>query len=278
MPQKEADGSSSCVMKCIPVILSVLLAAVPAAAQRQIIVPERALDSIAKLAVPADCPLSFDLAVIDAGDVYEAQGIKEFRFNYTNRTQAPVRLDRVTSSCSCVSVRTASAIVEPGQSGKIIASFNPSRRFGAFEQRLNVYLNGSPKPSGVLVLKGNVIPADGLSGYPVAMGQVRLMRKNVSFGEVRPGEHREERIACVNKGSTSVTLGLFNGLSPEGFTVRTEPGTLNPGAEGDIVVGIDPASVPPMISASGKAVLFLEGVEAKPSDRSIEVEFIITDK
>lgn len=41
-----------------------------------------------------------------------------------------------------------------------------------------------------------------------------------------------------------------------------------------MVVGIDPEAVPSMVSAAGKAVLFIEGIEASPALRIILTRMI----
>lgn len=262
-------------MKLIPLLFLALVSFSQVAAQKPIRVSERVLDSLARVVRNPESPLEFTDVKIDAGEVKAEDGVRELVFNYSNVSEKAVRISRVVPSCGCVSARFDMNEIPSGSAGSIVARFNPGRHIGPFSYNVRVYVEGLESPSNTLVLKGKVTPPGGYPDYPVPVGELRLTRRAVSFGEVSYGSLREERVACVNTGDKPLRVRAFGPMLPEGLSLRTEPEVIPPKGEADIVITLRPSEFPDSLLESGKALLILDGVDAKPSEKSIEIEFTL---
>ena len=128
--------------------------------------------------------------------------------------------------------------------------------------------NSRPMLVAKLTLLGNVVDTNEWRHLPVAMGSLRLKRKDVAFEPVMPGTSPQMRISCANVGTTP--LRLFSRLLPEFMTFATEPAELAPGEEGDIVITVDGNKLPK--NGNNKFNVLVEGVEGRVSDRMLEIK------
>lgn len=264
-------------MRLMPVIILAMMPFFQMAAQKPIWVPERVLDSLARVAQNPDSALEFTATELRADSIRAEDGMREFHFGYSNISGRPVRILRAVPSCGCIGVRFDTGEIRPGETGEIIARFNPGRHIGSFSYKIQVYVEGLKTPANMLVLRGSVIPAGGYPDYPVQMGELRLTRRSVTFGEVSMGSVRQERIACVNTGDKSLHVKAFAPMLPQGISLATEPEVIPPQGEADIVITLRPSGLPVSMAESGKSMVLIDGVDAKPSEKSIEIEFTIKD-
>jgi hypothetical protein len=123
-------------------------------------------------------------------------------------------------------------------------------------------------PVAKLTLLGNVVDTNEWRHLPVAVGSLRLKRRDVAFEPVKSGTTPQMRIPCANVGTTP--LRLFSRLLPEFMTFATEPAELAPGEEGDIVITVDGNKLPK--NGNDKYSILIEGVEGRVSDRTIEIK------
>ncbi|MGM9743213.1 MAG: DUF1573 domain-containing protein [Candidatus Cryptobacteroides sp.] len=238
-------------------------------AQNPIFVPEHRLDSLSKVARVSESPLRFAEEVHDFGEIKEADGRVTYVFNCTNISDSLVRILRVVPTCSCVDAVPSVKMLRPDGEMQVSVTFNPERRSGDFEQKVFMY-GTSRSPMAALRIKGQVIPKNGIPGYPVVMGDLRLSRSKVSFSELSAGQKREERIACANAGERSLKITAMPAFLPDWISVRTEPASIAPGKTGDIVICVDVDKIS-MLPPSGRISVILEGIAGRPSERSIEV-------
>jgi len=243
-------------------------------AAQGIIVPRHLLDSIAEPPLEHDAALLFEDETLCTGDIKEDEDCI-FKFEFRNVSDSSVTITRISPSCGCLSVNYPWTVAGPGETGHIEVKYSPFGHVGHFRHRIYVYTGISTvRPAVKLEISGNVVP-DSRTGYPVAMGPLRLKRSSVSFGEVFRGTVREERIACMNAGTGEMLVRAFRQMCPVWIDVRTEPAVLAPGAEGDIIVSIDSARLPKNIAGIVRTSVILDGIEGRPSQRSITVEAVV---
>ena len=96
------------------------------------------------------------------------------------------------------------------------------------------------------------------------MGDLKLKRKQVVFKNGRISA----RIPCANVGTTPMQLS--SALLPAYATFTTEPRVLKPEDEGDIVISINPDSVPRISSDTVRFSIIIEGVAGSISSRTIK--------
>jgi len=105
----------------------------------------------------------------------------EFRFELTNIYNHELRLVGLRSSCSCVSPRLSTQILQPGETGAVVARFNTTgqhlrSRSSVLTVQLETVINGMPRRDTVQLF---------VSGY--VRPDVLLTPGSVEFGAVSEG-------------------------------------------------------------------------------------------
>lgn len=105
----------------------------------------------------------------DFGNIKEGtQATYEFKF--TNTGNAPLILESVQASCGCTTPEWSKDPIAPGQTGKVIATFNSSGRPGTFTKTITVKYNGAVETNtNYLTIKGFVESAPVTPQTPVAV-------------------------------------------------------------------------------------------------------------
>jgi len=110
------------------------------------------------LAAMAQKPvISFDVKEHDFGKINEKDGSVTYVFNFTNKGNAPLVVNRVQASCGCTTPTWSKEPIEPGKKGAITVTYNTANRGGMFTKTITVYSNDALEQT-VLIIKGEVIP------------------------------------------------------------------------------------------------------------------------
>ena len=106
----------------------------------------------AKEDMPAACSpepapgIRFDSDVFDFGDI-SADTIRSHSFVLTNDGTAPLVITRVYSSCGCTTASYPEEPVMPGDTARIVVTFNPAgRSAGYFTKLVRIRSNAATKP------------------------------------------------------------------------------------------------------------------------------------
>ena len=101
--------------------------------------------------------IKFDVKEHDFGKILEKDGKVTHVFNFTNKGNAPLVVNKVQASCGCTTPTWTKEPVEAGKKGAITVTYNTSGRPGSFTKTITVYSNDSVQQV-VLIIKGEVIP------------------------------------------------------------------------------------------------------------------------
>ncbi len=216
--------------------------------------------------------LQFDRTVMDVGVLTEDDAPQTYHFTGTNVSGKAIRIVRVGTSCGCVSASVRTGEIAPGETRTITLTYTPENHPGTIDTNAFVYLSSQEKtPVARLTLIGCVRPgADEWARYPYAMGRLRLKQNRMEFNETAGGNLLTERILCGNSGDKP--LKLSPAIIPEFATFRTEPEIILPGSEADIVVTLDLSVIPAGRSGTFTFPVIIEGVDARPSDRTLTIK------
>jgi hypothetical protein len=91
------------------------------------------------------------------GTIKEEIGAVTTQFTFKNTGDAPIIIQRVSSSCGCTTPSYTRQPILPGKEGTISAQYSTVRRPGTFNKTIRVYTN-IPDTVYVLTIKGNVTP------------------------------------------------------------------------------------------------------------------------
>lgn len=218
-------------------------------------------------------PLIFDAYECDFGEVEEAGGTLFQTFHFINGASTPVRILRVSASCSCVSVSYPQGRLAGGETGEISVAFNPARTVGDVLRMVDIYMSDG-LPGVSLTLKAHVIPSDYdiEDIYSVSLPDgVRLTSVSRLFGYVAAGKMEERRIDVINSSTSPVTLSTEQ-ESAAGFLTVACPERLGPGEAGSIILRY---TLPRGAAAYGvheDSVTLL--VNGRPCNRQLQVSCI----
>ena len=215
--------------------------------------------------------LKFDRNVIDAGTMTEDDAPRTYTFTGRNVSRRTLHITQVKTTCGCTSSTVSSKELKPGATFKVSVTLTPRRYPGTINTGAFLCLReAAGTPAAKLALTGKVLPgADVWARYPHKMGALRLKQSKVSISEVKPGTQPSARILCGNSGNKALRINSL--LLPPYARLSTEPEVLQPGDEADLVITILADKIPSTMPATFSFPVVLEGLDARPSDRTIQV-------
>jgi hypothetical protein len=189
--------------------------------------------SLVYIGVFAQAKIQFSEIKHDFGNVKEANGPVSHVFTFKNAGNAPLVIQNVETSCGCTSPEYTKEPVQPGKSGIVKATFDPSGRPNFFDKNLTVISNAENNRV-VLTIKGNV-EAKVLTveeQYPFAVDKVRMKNNILELYRVSSAGTRTENLEVINTGTTPAILGFEN--VPPHITIKSDPVSIPAGEKGMI--------------------------------------------
>ncbi|MDR1169345.1 MAG: DUF1573 domain-containing protein [Prevotellaceae bacterium] len=181
----------------------------------------------------AQAKIQFSEVKHDFGNVKEANGPVSHVFTFKNTGNAPLVIRNVETSCGCTSPEYTKEAVQPGKSGIVKATFDPSGRPNYFDKNLTVISNAEPDRV-ILNIKGNV-EAKVLTveeQYPFAIDKVRFKKSIFELYRILSTSMRTENLEVINTGTTPAIIAFEN--VPAHITVKADPVSIPAGAKGTI--------------------------------------------
>lgn len=214
---------------------------------------------------PDSSAFSFDEEIIVAGRMNEDDDPYVFTYTFTNVSDRAIRIDRLVTTCSCLSALCDRMTLKPGEGGRVTARYNPKGHPGRFERRIFVYTEGEKDPAAVLRLHVDVENgADITDDWPVRMGYIRLRRSEM---RINKGERSAERFRFINLSQKPLKLQCETAFMPGYLSFRVEPSIVEPGMEGEIILSYDPS----VGGERRQSKVILKDLGVPPSQSSITV-------
>ncbi|MFP4557388.1 MAG: DUF1573 domain-containing protein [Bacteroidales bacterium] len=182
--------------------------------------------------------VTFDKETHDFGLINEQDGAVSFSFKLTNTGDAPLIINRISTTCGCTASEWQKEPIAPGKSTIIKATYNPKGRPGRFNQRLTVFSNAASSGT-VLTLRGQVRPRPRTKEdvYRRRIGELGITNSHASFGKVFVNETKIDTLKVYN--FSEETLNLTFERVPNYIEVAVKPNSLKPEQEGLIIVTFD---------------------------------------
>ena len=151
--------------------------------------------------------ISFVTTNHDFGSFKEENGPVKYEFKFFNKGNAPLLITDVKASCGCTTPDWTKSPVQPGQSGIVSASFDPSKRPGNFDKTITVTSNAD---QSTLRITGEVIAKTKTNEdiYPVNFDNIRLETNNPGFTKLLNTEIKIDTIHLLNTSNESVKLSF----------------------------------------------------------------------
>ncbi|MDE7304643.1 MAG: DUF1573 domain-containing protein [Alistipes sp.] len=186
-------------------------------------------------ALPAQAQLAFEPAEWDFGSIEESAGRVSHVFEGVNRSDRPVVILDVATSCGCTVPEFSRQPVLPGGTARIKVTFDPMNRPGAFVKELGVY-SSDKKRMAALTIRGSVVPREKTVDelYPVdAGGGLRFDGTLCAFTYIYQGQHKQMSIGYTNTSDRPLRLELRPRIS-SGLLAVDSPHAVAPGERGEM--------------------------------------------
>ena len=203
--------------------------------------------------------ITFDKTTHDFGKINEADGRVTTVFTFKNEGIAPLVLSNVRASCGCTTPKWTREPIEPGQSGEITVTYNPSGRPGRFQKTVTVTSNAS-EPTTKLYIKGEVIPkpVKPVDEYPIKMGDLSLKRKSLNFGTLTQGSNKMLEIEYANQTEQPIEVAVYV-VGADYIKSNATLQTVEPTQTGKLQFALQSAESPLFGPVTAKAYVMVNG-------------------
>lgn len=191
--------------------------------------------AIYAFAASAQESLVFTPDAWDFGTIREEQGRVSHTFTGENRSDRPLVILDVVTSCGCTVPEFSRKPILPGEKTQITITFDPANRPGVFSKELGIYSSERRKVAS-LTVRGTVTPRPRSIEelYPFdASGGVRLTSTMAAFAYIYKGQRMQSTIGAVNTSDRKVRLYL-RPQQQSGQLSITYPHELGPGERVEI--------------------------------------------
>ena len=104
----------------------------------------------------AEAPkLKFEKTIIEFGTVAAGEPVSA-EFSFTNQGRSDLDIRQVKANCNCTKTSVEPSVIKPGQSGKLILTFNTDGRKGVQHQQVSIFSNDPKRSMQMVALRGTV--------------------------------------------------------------------------------------------------------------------------
>lgn len=220
-----------------------------------------AVSIVMTMAVMGQNPvITFNKTTHDFGKINEADGRVTTTFTFKNEGMVPLVLTNVRASCGCTTPKWTREPIEPGQSGEITVTYNPSGRPGRFQKTVTVTSN-SAEPTTRLYIKGEVIakPAQPADQYPIKMGNLSLKKRTLNFGAITQGSNKMLEIEYANQTTEPVAVELLLRSEDSYIKPNVTLKTVGPNETGKLQFALQTGECPLLGPINVKAYVMVDG-------------------
>ncbi|MDE6507240.1 MAG: DUF1573 domain-containing protein [Alistipes sp.] len=186
-------------------------------------------------AAPACAQLVFAPAEWDFGSIEESGGRVSHTFTGVNRGRVPVVVADVVATCGCTVPEFSRRPVLPGDSTRVIVTYDPMNRPGAFSRSLGVY-SSERKKIASLTVSGSVVARqksiEELFPFEAGAG-LRFDGTLCAFTYIYQGRSKQMTIGYANTSDRPLRLELRPRTS-SGLLSVDYPRSVAPGGQGQI--------------------------------------------
>jgi len=177
----------------------------------------------------------------DFEKIEEAGGKVTHKFSFINMGENPVAIVSVNADCGCTTPSWTEESVEAGDSGSVVAEYDPYDQPGKFDKKLTVkFTNGE---ESILELHGIVLPRVKSSAeeeFPEVLGCLLFKSNYVHLAKVTDEKSKEKRIQFYNNCDKAVTISESSLLSPDYIELKFNTLTIDPKSYSAATVIFDP--------------------------------------
>lgn len=185
--------------------------------------------------------IKFEIVDHDFGEINEADGYAEHTFNFVNIGDTPIKITQVKASCGCTTPGWTKEEVLPGDSGFVMARYNPRNRPGRFRKSLRI-TSSDPNSNQTLYIMGVVKPKPKTpeEQYPIAIGDLRLQYQGLNMGKISTEKTVEKSFEVYNSSDSIVALNYGKMILPDHISLSLKNEFLKPRERDQLVITYNP--------------------------------------
>lgn len=213
--------------------------------------------------------MTFEEKSYDFGSVQEENGPVSHEFLFKNTGELPLIISNVKASCGCTTPSWTKDPVPPGETGTIVAEYNPLNRPGSFSKTISVTSNAEPSLT-VLHIRGTVKPKPTTpeDDYPTKIGSLRTRYRSFNMGKITTKEPVIKSFDVFNDGDEAIIFSS-NTITPPYIQIEIAPQELLPKQKGSIQVIYDAQARKSLGFSSDHIRLFTNEAEDSVKDFNV---------
>lgn len=217
--------------------------------------------------------LIFSKRVHNFGKISVKAGEQKCAFSYINKSNKPIVIYNILSSCGCTTPEWSKKPIMPNESGEIKVTYLNDQGAIPFDKALTIYTSAAEKP---IVLRITGVVVDGSqkmeSLFPHKIGCIGFKKPIIRFGQLAQGESKGSEISIANLSNKPIKVSVVPRSAA--LTASITPSTIEAEHIADFVYNINTNAKRYWGNQIFTADLYIDGVkQSKP----IEIECMILD-
>ena len=195
----------------------------------------------------------FNQRIHDFGIIYEEDGIVSAKYDFTNYANSPFIISNIDAACGCTNPRSSKDTFMPGESGQILAEFNPKGMVGKTKKW--IYVRGNYEDGYQIELKFEAVIRSryNRNNYEYLRGEFGyLLSDKVKFnwGERFENDQFNDTVEFTNDGYNDIIVSKVT--SSAAFIIAPKlPITIPVGQRSKLIFTIDLSKVDTIGPLSG---------------------------
>ena len=206
--------------------------------------------------------ITFDEMAKEVGKVNVADGKIKVVFTFKNEGMTPLLLDTVIPQCGCSKpVIYTKQPVEPGQTGTIQVTFNPSGYEGkSFTKYVTVHSNATT-PSVRLKFHGEGLPkqAQPSDKYVMKVGALSMSTKVLDLGTIQKGDVKGGELEYANLSAAAHQVDLTTSAADAFLAYQVSLPNPQPKEIGKFIIVLDTKKAKVYGPVEAKAYVVVDG-------------------
>ncbi|MBR5855830.1 MAG: DUF1573 domain-containing protein [Bacteroidales bacterium] len=221
-----------------------------------------------------DSALEFNKTSHNFGKISINAGKQECSFEFTNKSDKPVVIFNVISSCGCAEPTWPKEPIMPGKGGKISVTYLNDQGPYPFEKTITVYTSAGKKP--ILLRISGVVYENQKSVkdlFPISNGPLGFSKKEIRLGQIEQGFVKTSSVSVANTTKQAQEI-KFTNVSP-GLFVKVTPAKIAAGDIAEITFTVNTNEKENWGNTIYSADVICNGVKAP---KKFEVSTLIIDR
>ena len=218
--------------------------------------------------------LEFNKTSHNFGKISINAGKQECSFDFVNKSDKPVVVFNVISSCGCAEPTWPKEPIMPGKGGKISVTYLNDQGPYPFEKTITVYTSAGKKP--ILLRISGVAYENQKSAkdlFPIANGPLGFTKKEIRLGQIEQGFVKSSSISVANTSKQAQEIKFAN-VSP-GLFLKITPTKIAAGDIAEITYTVNTNEKENWGNTIYSADIICNGVKAP---KKLEISTLIIDK